>query len=336
MKKKSNEPMNAHSLNRIKIDKLKGFDISNLSKDMKTLIVSLIISLVLILSAIFSKNYGILANSILLSTFIVAIPQFIFIYERYVDLKEMEEKFPLFMRDVIEMLSSGMPLHKSILSVSEFDYGKLSPEIRKMANQLSWGVPLETVLEQFATRTKRSKRLYTSVKTVREAHLSGGDVILTLETITENSNVLSDTEKERKSLLNQYVLLMYAISFVFIGIVVAINNLMMPIFEISSRSATEFGIGNPCELVNYGTMDAICSIYKGTSSMLFSIDPTSISAYYVALFFYMSIIQSIFSGLVAGQIGENSVRAGIKHSLVMLSITFGTFYLMIYFGLMGV
>jgi len=320
----------------IKKFSFKEFDVSSLSKDIKVFLITLGASLLLISFAFLSKNYGIIANSILLSTFIVSVPQFIFIYEKYLDIKEMEEKFPLFLRDVIETCSSGMPLHKSIISVSDFDYGKLSPEVKKLSNQLTWGMPLEKALNQMASRLKRSKRMSTNVKIIRESHLSGGDIILTLDTIAENSNTLSEAEKERKTLLSQYVVLMYAITLIFIGIVVAINNLMMPIFQVSSQSANEFGVTNPCAFVNYGIMGRICALYKGTSSTLFSIDPSSISAYYVALFFYMSIIQSIFSGLVAGQIGENSVRAGIKHSLIMLSITFGTFYLLIYFGLMGV
>ena len=31
----------------------------------------------------------------------------------------------------------------------------------------------------------------------------------------------------------------------------------------------------------------------------------------------MVVIQGIFAGLVAGQIGENSIVAGLKHSLIM-------------------
>jgi flagellar protein FlaJ len=36
------------------------------------------------------------------------------------------------------------------------------------------------------------------------------------------------------------------------------------------------------------------------------------------LFFHMSIIQALFSGLVAGKMGEGTISAGLKHSVVML------------------
>jgi len=346
--KKKNKKQTKKSKKKIakayeKLPSLTQVEFSDLTRESRVLIVTLIASVAMLSFAVFTNDFGILANSILLSTFIIAVPRFMMIYDKYAKIKEMEEKFPVFLRDVIESLSAGMPLHTSIITVSGFDYGKLSPEVKKISNQLTWNIPLENVLNQFADRMKESKRLSTSIGIIRESYLSGGDVILTLNTVAENSNILEETDKERKSMLSQYVILMYAISIVFIGIVVAINKLMIPIFEVSSATAgggliggAAVGISNPCDSAGGGFMKSICDLYKGTAYNMFAIDPSTIGAYYVSLFFYMSIIQSIFSGLVAGQIGENSVRAGIKHSLIMVSITFGAFYFLIYFGLMGV
>ncbi len=331
----TNKTSNSKSIKSVLIGLRTGF--MELSRAKRTLIITISISLVLMFFASLTRNLGILANAILLSTFIVAVPQFLMMYDRYVNIKEMEKKFPVFLRDIIESLNSGMPLHKSIISVSNYDYGKLSPEIRKISNQLTWGVPLEKVLNQFAKRMKKSKRLFTSIKIIRESHLSGGNVISTIDTVADNSKTLEDAEKERRSTLNQYVILMYVITLVFIGIIVAINNLMIPIFEVTASGAGDIiGVVNPCQSSSFGITNYVCSLYKGTAFFLFSIDPTTISAYYISLFFYMSLVQSIFSGLVAGQIGENSVRAGIKHSLIMVSITLGSFYLLIYFGFLGV
>lgn len=309
-----------------------------LSRDRKIFLITLLFSFGFVVLSVLTGNSGIIANAIVLSTFIVAIPQFFFLYEVYRDLKSMEEKFPVFLRDIIESVRSGIPLHKAIITISTFDYGRLSIEVKKMANQLTWGLPLENVLDQFADRVKRSKHLYTNIKIIREAHLSGGDVPSTLETVANNSNMLGESEKERRSMLNQYVVLMYAICFIFIGIVVAINNLMIPIFTVSSATIGGeelIGITNPCYAC-FGFSCVVCEIFESTSMYIFSIDPATIASYYIALFFYMSIMQAIFSGLVAGQIGESSVTAGIKHSLVLTSITFGTFYFLIYFGFLGV
>jgi archaeal flagellar protein FlaJ len=320
------------------VGKRKEFDINELSLGTKVLIVTIVISAVIMAMALLSKNFGVIANAIILVTFLVGGPQFLLIYKSFADLKAMEEKFPLFLRDVIEQLRSGMPLHKAIITVGGYDYGKLSPLVKKMSVQLSWGIELDKVLFQFAESIKQRKRLYTNIKIIQESYKSGGDVVATLSTVADNSNLLEDADKERSSLLNQYVVLMYAICFIFVGIVVSVNNLMVPIFKISSgmgmAGGEGLGITNPCASC-YGTMCLVCNLYGGTANLLFNIDPQSIGAYYISMFFYMSIMQSLFSGLVAGQIGENSVKAGIKHSMIMVSGTIAIFYLLIYLGILS-
>ena len=43
-----------------------------------------------------------------------------------------------------------------------------------------------------------------------------------------------------------------------------------------------------------------------------------ITCYYSALFFVAVVLQGLFMGLIAGQLGENSIIAGSKHSMIMV------------------
>jgi len=61
---------------------------------------------------------------------------------------------------------------------------------------------------------------------------------------------------------------------------------------------------------------------------MLEVDPYSVSCYYVSLFFYVLIIQGICSGLIAGQLGENSAVAGAKHSIIMVSVAVFIFILL--------
>jgi len=282
-------------------------------------------------------DVGIIGNAVILAALIIAIPQFLIRYEKYRRIREMEDRLPLFLRDIIEALRSGMPLHKAITMASGIDYGKLSDEVEKMSNQLSWGLPIDEVLSQFSDRVRSSKRLFTSARILREARVSGGDLVATMDSIADNSNILSDSEKERKSLLNQYVLMMYAISLIFIIIVIAINNLMIPIFEVGGEvEGSVLGVSNPCMSCG-GFECSVCGLFEATSTWIFGIeDPTVIGAYYISLFFFMSIIQSFFSGLIAGQISESSILAGFKHSIILVGITFGAFSVLLRLGVLGV
>lgn len=311
-----------------------------LSYKLKIFLATLAVSAGLIGIGIISSDIGVISNMIIISVLIVASPQIILSYESYRSLKDLEANFPKFMINLSESIRSGMPLHQSIIAVGKYDYGKLTPEVRRMANQLSWKINIDKVLDQFAERVKKSKRLYISVKTIRESYFSGGDIASTLEHIANNIDTLIEVEKERRSILNQYVVLMYAIAIIFVGIVSAINRFMVPIFQLTSAQATglgtsqsTLGVSNPCENA-VGPSEFVCGIYSAIAS-LFVNDTTSIKAYYIALFFSMSLVQSIFAGIIAGEISEGSVRAGLKHTLIMIFLIFGAFGLMVRLGFIG-
>ena len=46
---------------------------------------------------------------------------------------------------------------------------------------------------------------------------------------------------------------------------------------------------------------------------------------YTLLFFHVSIVQGLFSGLIAGQLGEGRVADGLKHATVLVFITYVVF-----------
>jgi len=306
-----------------------------LSFEMKILLACAAASVFLIVLGIASSDLGVVGNTIILSTFLMIIPQLLFRYQKYKAIKEMEEKFPLFLRDLTESIRSGMPFHQTIIVASKLDYGRLSDEIKKMANQISWGMPFDKVIDQFSERVKGSKRLNLALKTIKETYISGGDVASTLESVADNSTILEDSEKERKSLLNQYVVLMYAICFMFVGIVAAINRIMVPIFQTSTVMGVEQElISNPCGSSS-GFSFMICQLFDFVA-LVFKIPLGSIAAYYTSLFFFMSIIEALCCGLVAGQISENSLTSGIKHSVIMTTVTFGAFSILVRLKLLGV
>jgi len=313
----------------------------SLSKERKVLLTCILISSFLLLFGIISGNRGVLGNVIILSVFMIITPQLIFNYIAYNNLREMESKFPNFLRDLVEATRAGLPLHKAIIFVSHANYGALTPEIRKMANQLTWNVNILKVFEQAKERLKKSKTLTKILRIIIETYKSGGSVDSTLNALSNTLITIQDTEKERRSTLNQYVMAMYVISFIFIGVVVAINRLMVPIFQSMSTSAVAGEqiisfVGNPCTTC-YAVSDVSClpcNIYFNVCS-IFGIQSTEISCYYLALFFSVSVVQAIAGGLVAGQIGEGSIIAGTKHSLILLAITFGAFFILVNLGFIG-
>jgi type II secretory pathway component PulF len=275
---------------------------------------------------------GVMFLGVILSAFIIFFPQMFFEYEKFRKIKEMEVRFPDFLRDVTEHVRAGSPLYRAIIDTSKIDYGELSKEVKMISNQLTWGIPLDKVMEQFGKRIK-SKKIQMAIYTLRESYLSGGDVPSTLEALADSLATLEDAEKERKSLINQHVVVMYAISLIFIGIIAALNNFMVPIFKMGVVGAELAPLGNPCDACATGFSCGICGFYS-TISSAFGIKG-GIASYYVALFFLMAMIQAFCAGLIIGQISRGSVTAGFVHSIILMLLNFGGFGILSYLGLLG-
>lgn len=309
-----------------------------LTKSKKILIITGIISLILFLIGILSGDVGILGNIIIISLLLITLPQLIITYIEYKEFREMEQKFSIFLRDLTESTRSGIPLHKAIINASKIDYGALNKEIKKMAYQLSWGVNIIKVLEQSKERLKESDILSKNIRILIETYKSGGSIDTTLDSLANTLMTIQDTQEERKSILSQYVVVMYAITLIFISIIVGIERLMVPIFTSSIGGGGPIGtiVVNPCEQCLYidGFSCSPCYLYFSICS-IFNSEKSSISCYYLALFFSIVIVQAISGGLVAGQISEGSIKAGIKHSLILSTSSFAIFFILVRIGLLG-
>lgn len=284
----------------------------------------------------FWGNGAMIGNFILLGLMIGIIPYVILSYFDYEKVKAVEDQLPLFLLDLAETQKAGMGLPDALKLAAKTDYGKLTPEIIKMNNQLSWGIPLQEVLQRFSFRMKKSNSIRRVIGIINEAYSSGGDVVRTMESIAEDIVTVNEVEKERKSMMFQHVMIMYAIYFIFIGIIIGLSKTLIPMLEMNVDSSAVGGImsfQDPCNACIASThiYCISCKIY-GFVCQMFSLGAGS-KCYYNALFLIMVTVQGIFTGLVSGQIGENSIAAGFKHSLIMTCSGFGILMILFQTGL---
>ncbi len=306
----------------------------------------MIVAITLLLIGIFfvktdegTPDIGVIGNLVFLAVLVLVGPYLIKKYLRFVMIKDMEDKFPSFLRDMAESQRSGMNLVQALSSAAESNYGRLTSEIRRMINHYSWGVPFERVVDIFVSRTKDSELMTRSMRIIKEAYSSGGDITATLDSVARDVATIKDAEKERKSALGQHVIIMYAIFFMFLIIVLALTKILIPMFQqqtLTSSGSGSFGFSDPCRLcAGYKDINcAPCTVY-GTICSMFGMK-SGVGCYYTALFFSMLMLQGIFGGLVAGQISENSVVSGLKHSMIMAGIGFATFSILVRIGFLGV
>jgi len=283
---------------------------------------------------IFYNNISLMGNFILLGAVIGIIPYVLLTYFDYKKIKDIEDRLPNFLLDISEAQKVGMTLPESLKQVSKTDYGKLTPEIKKMNDQISWGIPIQDVMGNFAEKMKKSKLIGRVIRIIIESYNSGGDIARTMEATATDITAIKEAEKERRSVTAQHTMVMYAIYYIFIGIVIGLSQTLIPMLKLNIQAGTLGGImafQDPCSVCanNPNIFCVSCTVFY-TLCQMFALG-TGGSCYYNALFLLMTIVQGIFTGLVAGQIGEGSVIAGIKHSIIMTISGFGILIIMLKF-----
>lgn len=299
--------------------------------------IPIIAAVILIIIGIFLyQSPALMGNFILLALIVGTIPYVMISYFDYQKIKAIEDQLPTFLLDLAETQKTGLSLPDAIRIISKTDYGKLTLEIKKLSDQLSWGIPIQDVMESFAKRMEKSNMVKRIVRIINEAYSSGGDITRTMEATAEDILAIKEAEKERSALTFQHVIVMYAIYYIFIGIVIGLTKTLIPMLEMNLQTTGPVGIlsfQDACVacVASSHIFCVSCSVFNSIAQ-LFSLGTGAIG-YYNALFLIMVVIQGIFTGLVAGQIGEGRIIAGFKHSAIMTISGFAVLMILFQTGL---
>ncbi|RKY24069.1 MAG: type II secretion system F family protein, partial [Planctomycetota bacterium] len=210
-------------------------------------------------------------------------------------------RFPDFVRDLAEARRAGMTFTKAIIHASKGNYGVLTPEIQKIARQISWGSSVDAALSSFAKRVN-TKLIRRTISLIIEASRSGGHVADVLDAASKDAREIKLIESERRASLISYVAIVYVGMGVFLMIVVIITKTLLPAL-MGSSGGSSLPVGGMGALQN--TKEDILAITQ--------------------VFFSAAIIQSGLMGLVAGVFEEGDLISGIKHSFIMLVIAWVVF-----------
>ncbi len=212
----------------------------------------------------------------------------------------IDKHMPVFLLGLLSSVQSGANLIKAIEQTANRNLGALTPPLKNLKANMSWGMPTEEAFAQFAnmTDTKISRRV---ILLLEMALKIGGDVSENLEMIQKHVTDMQNIEKNRKSQLAPYTYTIYISFFVFLAVAVLL--------------VTSFF--SEIEKVQLSLIDSGGAQGGGLFGSLADMD---ISLMEDALF-NMAIIEAIFGGLAAGKIGAGSYVAGIKHIVVMVVIS---------------
>jgi len=155
---------------------------------------------------------------------------------------------------------------------------------------------LDNALKTFAKETK-SVVISRAVTLISEAQKAGGDIDTILESVSKSVSQTEELKKEQKSSVSNLVVQGYIIFLVFIVIMLVLQYAILPI-------ATDFN-KNDSGLINGDNSEEPVKDASGISFPLF----------------VLLLVQSVFAGLIIGNISEGRLLSGVKHSFILLTIT---------------
>ncbi len=255
------------------------------------LIVCVPLSLIVFIGGFISmvKMYGIkvlftstvIDDFAILAVLISIIPVAILDFREQRRITNLEDALPNFFRDLAGMNDSGMTLPNAVHLVAGAEYGTLTPHIRKLDNEMSWGVGFVEGMNRFGKNlgTPLADR---SVDLIAKASKAGGDISEVLRAAASDTFEVVNLAQERRNNMLIYVIIVLVSWAVFMFVIAIL---------VSSFLSTMATAGMAAQATT------------ASSKFMGRIDLPA----YKRLFSHAAMIQGFFSGLCAGQMGEGRV-----------------------------
>ncbi len=211
--------------------------------------------------------------------------------------RNIEARLPDFLRDVAEAGRFGMTLAQAIKVSSRGRYGSLTPEIRRMAAQIEWGVPATDAIKLFTVRVD-TPLINRMMSIIIKANDAGGNVADVLTMVAHDARESMLNEEERKIAMSTYTVVIYIAFFVFIATIFILNATFLPrMLEAGSSMGGDSGA------------------LSGIGGM--SLDPNIVPEIQL-IFIIAVVIHGFGDGILAGVLQDGRIANGMRHSFIML------------------
>ena len=216
---------------------------------------------------------------------------------------EIEDHLPDFLREISSSTSSGMTVYDAIISAANGDHGRLTPELQKMAAQLSWGISVKEALENFSERLK-SDAVKRIVVTINKALEIGGNTSTVFEAAAREIDQTKLVEEQRKTEMSLYSIVIFISFFVFLAVILIVDNTIFEEFfnlqkEMAGQSIQGMKIAS-------------------------DVDPFMLEN----AFFSFVLVQSIGGGLLGGFMMDGKLSSGVRFGFILVLISFFVFKFM--------
>ncbi|MDI6847685.1 MAG: type II secretion system F family protein [Candidatus Bathyarchaeia archaeon] len=220
---------------------------------------------------------------VLFAVMVAVLPPTVLNYVDYRWRKAVDEHLPDLFRSIVQAQETGMTLPQALEEASRRDYGPLTAELKKMTAQISWGLPFEEALLSLERRVN-TVLMQRTVPMVIEASRSGGHVERVFDPMGKFIQTTLLLDKERRNQTRPYIAIIYVAFFVFLFTIILLFK----------------------------------SFFAGIENLPILRSAVIAPEEMQRMFFHMTTIQAFFGGLVAGKMGEGTINAGLKHSLILM------------------
>ena len=238
-------------------------------------------------------------DPIVVALYIILIPLMLFHERKARRQKKLEKSVPDFLKKLASTNETGMTLRDSIRLMAKSDSEALSKEIKKIWKDITWGLEINDALVRFANRLRTSV-VARSLTLITKANESSGDIGEVLMVAARDAAYEQEMKGERGMTMMIYIVIIYMSFFVFVIVIFVISTTFLAEMAAAGERMAESGA-------------------QGGFLGSFDLDA------YTQLFKHAAIIQGVSSGLMAGAMGEGSVMAGLKHSIIMMTIGYVIF-----------
>ena len=213
-------------------------------------------------------------------------------------ISRIEARLPDFLRDVAEAGRFGMTLPDAIIVASKGRYDLLTGEIKKMASQLEWGVPVATALTLFKERVN-TPLVNRTVSIIIKANEAGGNVADVLSMVARDTRDVQITTQERQITMLTYLTVIFISFYVFLVTIYIMAAVFLP-----QMITAGCGIGSSG------------SSLGGTTAL--SLNFTAVPELFLA-FMVAVIIHAIGDGIMGGVIINGRLSEGAQYAVVLLA-----------------
>ncbi len=208
---------------------------------------------------------------------------------------KIEKATPDFLRDLATASKTGIPLQVALEHASKRMYGPLTAELKVLVAHMSWGMNFNEALTEFSERIDLPL-IKKATTLIIEAGRHGGDLSNIFESTAKYVDNVNSWTQKRKLQTMPYVAIFYFSVLIFLFIIIVISTMMfLPMSQMSTEGVA-------------------------------LIKPILTTEQSRRVFLHTALLESLFGGLVAGKINEDSFVDGLKHVMVLSIVSGLAFY----------